>query len=259
MEFAGGGYAPGTPHLVNPTSSQISNGINIGNTTSGVATYSIKIKAKDITQPLIVELGSGSTGYSFDTTDLPTGVTYDSNTGQLTITVAAATSINGVDIPVVYTGSDTDENAEGTIGISSSSVDGINVELPLIANKVANEQLTAIKLTGTQWGQTDYNVNVNTKVSMRLKFTENANTIAGDNTNKNYYFLTAYTLSSASKQFAFYAYKGSSTESQLLAIVPTTPPTVMDIPHSSFLTDDSLFEVGLQNQSVLQRLWIEAR
>ena len=141
LEFTGGGAAPGTPRLTSPSLSQINNGIDIGNTTNGVATYLLKIKGKDLTQSLLVQWGSESTGYSFDTSNLPTGVTYDSGTGKLTITKEAACEINGVGIPVVYTGNDTDRNAEGTLGISSSSVDGINVEVTLVANKVSYQMI----------------------------------------------------------------------------------------------------------------------
>lgn len=143
LEFTGGGAAPGTPRLTSPSQSQISSGIDIGRTTNGTVSYDLKIKARDLTQSLLVEWGSGSTGYSFNTSNLPTGVTYDSGTGKLTITKEAACGINGVNIPVVYTGNDTDEDAEGTIGISSSSVDGINVEVTLVANKLDTDGLIA--------------------------------------------------------------------------------------------------------------------
>ena len=244
LEFTGGGAAPGTPRLVSPSSLQISNGIDIGNTTSGVATYSLNIKAKDLTQSLLVQWGSGSTGYSFNTSNLPTGVTYDSGTGKLTITKEAACEINGVNIPVVYTGNDTDEDAEGTIGISSSSVDGINVELPLIANKVAYEQLTAIKLTGTQWGQTDFVPTVNTDISMKLKFTSNSKT--GKAVEKSAYFLTCYTLKGTNQQYALAATwplqdtTPVDTVFRFAPIVSASSPIYIDMPMASGLVDNSL-------------------
>ena len=181
LEFTGGGAAPGAPRLISPSQSQISNGIDIGNTTSGTSTYSLNIKAKDLTQSLLVEWGSGSTGYSFNTSNLPTGVTYDSGTGKLTITKEAACGINGVNIPVVYTGNDTDENAEGTIGISSSSVDGINVAVTFVVNKVTYEDLAGVKLTGTQWMQTDYCPNENTEFEIDCRlFVNDRTSVAGD-------------------------------------------------------------------------------
>lgn len=229
MEFAGGGYAPGTPAITSPGST-----VNLGSNDGSGVTGSIRVKGNSyITGALTVTVASNS-GLS---------LTYGQQTGSQ-VTIAQADAITGVQIDVTYSGSGALELADGLVvsggGATPKSVVVVVVE-------PATVELKAVQLTGTQWMQTDYNVVANTKVSMRLKFTENANTIAGDNSNKNYYFLTAYTLSSASKQFAFYAYKGSSTESQLLAIVPTTPPTIMNIPTSTFLTDDSLFEVGLQS------------
>jgi hypothetical protein len=179
----------------------IANGIDIGNTTSGTVSYDLKIKAKDLTQSLLVEFASGSTGYSFDTTDLPSGVTYDSGTGKLTITKEAACSVNGVDITVVYTGSDTDEDAEGTLGISSSSVDGINVEVTLVANKVVYEDLAGVKLTGTQWLQTDYKPNAKTQFVLNCDFDANSNS---DNPSANYHILNCPNNTGDGKRFLMY-------------------------------------------------------
>ena len=231
MEFAGGGV----PDTGEPMISSPSNGstINLGNNEGSGVSKTITIKGKNLTGDLTVAVGTGLT------------ISYGQSTGQSSVTIPMAQALLGAQVTVSYGGSGALDNGSLVISHGGSVLSSVVVVVVVV--EPATVELKAVQLTGTQWLQTDYNVVANTKVSMRLKFTENANTIAGDNSNKNYYFLTAYTLSSASKQFAFYAYKCSSTESQMLAIVPTTPPTVMNIPTSTFLTDDSLFEVGLQS------------
>ncbi len=131
--YGGGGGGISTPVLRRPADGSTITMIASG---GGSVSETINIKGKNLTQSLIVEFANGSTGYSFDTTDLPTGVAYDSGTGKLTITKDAANAINGVDIVVVYTGST--YGAQGTLGISSSSVDGISYEVHLVAYSFEN-------------------------------------------------------------------------------------------------------------------------
>jgi len=174
--FYGGGASSG-PVLRRPADGAT---IDMGQTTSGTVSKTINVKGKSLTQALTIELDG--TGYTFGTTQ-PSGVTRDSAT-QLTVTAAAANVLNGVDIVVVYTGNDTDENASGTLGITSASPDSISTEATLVANKVTYEDLAGVKLTGTQWLQTDYYPNPNTEWELECKLTANTrtNSTSGDGT-----------------------------------------------------------------------------
>ncbi len=170
--YSGGGGASSGPVLRRPADGAT---IDMGQTTSGTVSKTINVKGKSLTQALIIQLTG--TGYSFGTTQ-PSGVTRDSAT-QLTIpasSISAVNSLNGVDIVVVYTGSDTDENASGTLGITSASPDSISTEATLVANKVVLEDLAGVKLTGTQWLQTDYKPNAATEFVLNCKFSENSMT-----------------------------------------------------------------------------------
>lgn len=126
LPFYGGGGSSSGPVLRRPNDSTI----DMGSVASGETSVekSINIKGSRLTQSLTIEIGSGSTGYAFKSTQ-GTGVTFVSTT-ELTVTAAAANSVNGVDIVVVYTGSA--YNAEGSLGITGES--GISADVTLIAN-----------------------------------------------------------------------------------------------------------------------------
>ena len=169
IPFYGGGGAVSGPVLRRPADGST---INMGETENGSVNKAIKVKGKNLTQALTIELDG--TGYTFGNTQ-PSGVTIVNNT-ELTITAAAANALNGVDIVVVYTGSDTDENASGTLGITSGTPDNVSVEATLVANRVVIENLAGVKLTGTQWLQTDYKPNDKTEFTLNVKFTPNSHT-----------------------------------------------------------------------------------
>lgn len=138
--YGGGGGASSGPVLRRPADGAT---IDMGQTTSGTVSKTINVKGKSLTQALIIQLTG--TGYTFGTTQ-PSGVTRDSAT-QLTVpasSISAVNSLNGVDIVVVYTGNDTDENASGTLGITSASPDSISTEATLVANKVTYEDLAGV-------------------------------------------------------------------------------------------------------------------
>lgn len=170
LEFVGGGAAPGTPAITKPSGTSINLGENDG---SGVS-KTIEIKANSyITGDLTVGLAANS-DLSFDTTNLPSGVTYNSGAGTLTIDQLAA--IQGVNITIVYSGSGSAEIQGGIIitggGAQSKSVTVV-VSLP------APVALTAIKLTGSQWLETDYKPNEKTEFQLDVKINGFANTADG--------------------------------------------------------------------------------
>lgn len=161
IPFYGGGGGP----VSGPTIRRPADGstVNIGNTVSGSVSNTINVKGKNLTQALTIELDG--TGYSFGTTQ-PSGVTRDSST-QLTVTAAAANALNGVDIAIDCTGSDTDENIEGTLSITSS--ENISVECTLFANYVAYETLTAVKFTRQQYVDMGFLFGANSSIEIDMQ------------------------------------------------------------------------------------------
>jgi hypothetical protein len=174
LEFTGGGAAPGTPRLTRPADGST---IDFGETVNGTKSMTINIKGnKYLTMPLVVALSNSSTGYAFDTSNLPTGVTYDSNTGKLTVAADAARSVDGVDIVVVYT--DTASNVDGVLGITSASPDNISAEIALVVahglpsryNKCNYIKNTVLNANGPY---IDTGVKVSSEMKVEAKF-ENA-------------------------------------------------------------------------------------
>ena len=99
IEFAGGGVPAGTPSITKPSGTTINLGTNDG---SGVS-KTVEVRANiHITGDLTVALAANS-DLSFDTSNLPSGVTYNSGAG--TLTIAQATAMTGVNITIVYSGS----------------------------------------------------------------------------------------------------------------------------------------------------------
>lgn len=160
LEFFGGVPLPVIKNPANGSS------ISMGDTENGSVSKPINIKGKRLTQDLEVELDG--TGYSFDTSDLETGVTYDSGTGVLTIDKDVANATDGVDIVVVYTGSTT--NAGATMEITSSSPDSISCQVSLIANYRDYDAVTAVKFTGSQKLELPFSIGSDTSFELDFQF-----------------------------------------------------------------------------------------
>lgn len=232
--FYGGGGASSGPVLRRPADGAT---IDMGQTTSGTVSKTINVKGKSLTQALTIQLNG--TGYSFGTTQ-PSGVTRDSST-QLTVTAAAANALNGVDIVVVYTGSDTDEEVEGTLGISSAAPDSISTEATLVANAPVYEDLRGVKLTGTQWLQTDYCPGPNTEFSLKCKFTENSNT-----SNSNYGYQYTYFLCcpyDGNKRFSFYNGQAGSNPTDIFGQIEDNTTTPRVVIGSNITLDNSFLNL----------------
>ena len=205
MEFAGGGTPSTEPKIVSPIGTQID--------FNGASTKTVTVRALNLSEALTIAV---------------TGVTANLQT------ISANDAANGVQLTLTK-----GQNfATGTLRIYSSEVD----KSWTVSDSQAAQLLTAVKLTGSQWLQTDYKPNANTKITMRLKFTANANTIAGDSLNKNFYFLACPDTSST-KRFMFYVWEVSAGVYNMVSVCPTTPPATLKV--SGLLTDNSTFEAGL--------------
>jgi hypothetical protein len=159
LEFTGGGI----PDTGEPMISSPSNGttINLGDNTDGQGvSKTITVKGKNLTGDLTVTVGTGLT------------ISYGQSTGQSSVTIPMAQALLGAQVTISYSG--TGALDDGSLVIShgnsvlSSVVVVVEAETPVA--------LTAVKLTGTQWLQTDYYPNADTEFEMELKLSENGYT-----------------------------------------------------------------------------------
>ena len=111
--YGGSGGSTNTPVLRQPADGSE---IDLGNTSSGTVSKTITVKGKNLTQNLTVVV-------------IGTGFSIQGNVNS----ISAADANAGTTLTLVYTGNDTDENAEGTLSIASSEVSN---DCDLIANKV---------------------------------------------------------------------------------------------------------------------------
>ena len=239
LEFAGGGVPAGTPAITRPSGTTINLGENSG---SGVS-KAVEIKANShITGDLTVGLAANS-DLSFDTTNLPSGVTYNSGAG--TLTIAQVTAMQGVNITIVYSGSGGAEIDGGLIitggGASPKSVVVVVVEPPI----------SAIKLTGSQWLKTDYYPNALTELELECKFAinENSYSFASD---IGRVFLVSKT--SNSKYFYHMIARKTDTATTIVEslVEGDSSDMVILVPATSFFADHSVYkyEVGTNNNTI---------
>jgi hypothetical protein len=167
LEFTGGGVPAGTPAITKPSGTTL----NLGNNEGSGVSKAIEIKANShITGDLTVGLAANS-NLSFDTTNLPSGVTYNSGAG--TLTIAQATAMQGVNITIVYGGSGGAE-IEGGLIITGGGATPKSVVVVVVVP--TPEEITAVKFTGSQWLKTDYFPNPNTEFELDCQFVANSHT-----------------------------------------------------------------------------------
>lgn len=172
MEFAGGGVPDtGEPMISSPSNgSTITLGTNGG---SGVS-KTITVKGKNLTGDLTVAVGTGLT------------ISYGQALDASSVTIPMAQALLGAQVTIAYSGSGELDDGSLVISHGGSVLSSVVVVVPV---PVA---LTAIKLTGTQWLQTDYYPNPNTEFELDCLFEVNANTdiVGGASANLSPYFLT---------------------------------------------------------------------
>ena len=158
--YGGGGGGTSTPVLRQPADGST---IDVGTIESGESSVSktITVKGKSLTQALTVAVTG--TGYSVNKQSISAA---DANVGTtLTITCTS-----------------TADDAAGTLSLASSEV---SCDCDLVANVPTYEDLRGVKLTGSQWLQTDYRPNANTEFEMRCHFIENIHSKDKDATTTN--------------------------------------------------------------------------
>lgn len=214
LEFVGGGGAPDDePRITSPRS-----GVTID--FDGQSTAILFVKGKNLTSALSIAVTgdftvtlNGSTVSSISASDANNGVT---------LTLTQGSGFSG-----------------GTLSISSTEVETRTCS---VEDSESLMLLDAIKLTGTQWLQTDFVPTTATDIEMKLKFTANAKTETADET--AIYFLTCYTLQGTNKQYAHAATtKGNNDYSKyaFTPIVSSSSQTKVFVSKTDFVLDKSTY------------------
>ena len=152
LEFTGGGLPAGVPQISKPTNGSTVNLATISGQSG--ATGTVAIKGRSLTAPLTVSVGNGFS------------LAYGQQSGS-SVTIPAADAIIGCNVTVNATAYGT----EGTMMIVSQT-DNISVAVDLTSDVI--EDLEGVKLTGSQWLDTDYHTNPQTKIVMDCLFEKNS-------------------------------------------------------------------------------------
>ena len=222
MEFAGGGV----PDTGEPMISSPSNGstINLGTNEGSGVSKTITVKGKNLTGDLTVAVGTGLT------------ISYGQALDASRVTIPMAQALLGAQVTIAYSGSGA--LADGSLLISHGNDVLSSVVVVVVVDEV---QLTAIKLTGTQWGQTDFVPTANTDIQMKMKLTANAIT-GQDNQPGVANFLTCYTLQGTNKQYALAVSwpENTPTTCRFAPIVSASTPVYIDLPMTEAVLDNSI-------------------
>lgn len=172
MEFAGGGV----PDTGEPMISSPSNGstINLGTNEGSGVSKTITIKGKNLTGDLTVAVGTGLT------------ISYGQALDASRVTIPMAQALLGAQVTIAYSG--TGALDDGSLVIRQGNDVLSSVVVVVVVEPVA---LTAIKLTGTQWLQTDYYPNADTEFEMELKLSENGYTNSVKSVGNGFFLLRA--------------------------------------------------------------------
>ena len=215
MEFVGGGV----PDTGEPMISSPSNGstINLGTNEGSGVSKTITVKGKNLTGDLTVAVGTGLT------------ISYGQSTGQSSVTIPMAQALLGAQVTIAYSGSGA--LADGSLLISH----GNDVLSSVVVVVEAPVDLEAVKLTGTQWLQTDYCPNENTQIEMTCMFSSNSNTGAS-----GYNGLTfIYAKTDSGKFYRMY----HNTQGTGLIHVPQTGTAILNVTSANLGTPNSVINI----------------
>lgn len=155
MEFAGGVPDTGMPQVTKPS---VVRPLNLGTNTGSGVTALVDVKARNLnyngsTDGLTVSVGQNS-GLL---------LSYDQTVDATSITIPQLAAEMGCQITVKYTGSGALD--DGALVFSHDNAVLASVVVVVV---VAPIPLSAIKLTGSQWLQTDYEPNANTEFELEI-------------------------------------------------------------------------------------------
>lgn len=214
LEFAGGsGGSDDEPRLTSPRSGAV---IDF----EGQSTVTLLLKGKNLMSALTLAV-TGDFTVSVNGSTVSSISASDANNG-VTLTLTQGSGFSG-----------------GTLAISSVEV---YTRTCSVEDSEGISLLEAIKLTGTQWLQTDFVPTTATDIEMKLKFTANAITETTDETAIN--FLTCYTLQGTNKQYAHAATTKEMnvyTQYAFSPIVSASSATKVSVSKTDFILDKSTY------------------
>lgn len=214
LEFVGGGGVPDDePRLTSPRS-----GATID--FEGQSTVTLFVKGENLTAALSLVV-TGNFTVSLNGSTVSSISASDANNG-VTLTLTQGSGFSG-----------------GTLSISSTEVDTRTCS---VEDSEGIQLLDGIKLTGTQWLQTDFVPTTATDIEMKLKFTANAKTETTDETAIN--FLTCYTLQGTNKQYAHAATTKQDFDYSQYAFAPivsASSSTKVNVSKTDFVLDKSTY------------------
>jgi len=218
MEFTGGGV----PDTGEPMISSPSNGstINLGDNAAGQGvSKTITIKGKNLTGDLTVAVGTGLT------------ISYGQSTGQSSVTIPMAQALLGAQVTIAYSGSGSLD--DGSLVIRQ----GNDVLSSVVVVVVAPVPVAGVKLTGTQWLETDYHINANTKITLRGTFAANSVT---DSTN-DYYYMSCDSYNNQGRPMLYVGKKDSTAYNFCAAFGGN--PAIQAVAKNVMVTPDSTIEI----------------
>lgn len=210
MEFAGGGGTPSTdPRITSPIGTQID--------FNGASTKTVTVRASNLSEALTIAV---------------TGMTASLQT------ISANDAENGVQLTLTK-----DQNfASGTLRIYSSEVDKSWNAI----DSQGLQLLTAIKLTGTQYFNTGYYPNANTKFELDVKFEKNSITESTSSANNCCVFASAKTTNS--ELFIFQTGYGTGQDANPYAFMVMTKTTAQIVQYV-FGTENAFCQRGVMSYS----------
>ena len=209
MEFAGGGTPSTEPKIVSPIGTQID--------FNGASTKTVTVRALNLSEALTIAV---------------TGVT--ANLQTISVNDAA----NGVQLTLTK-----GQNfASGTLRIYNSEVD----KSWNATDSQGLQLLTAIKLTGTQYFNTGYYPNANTKFELDVKFEKNSITESTSSANNCCVFASAKTTNS--EIFIFQTGYGTGQDANPYAFMVMTKTTAQIVQYV-FGTENAFCQRGVMSYS----------
>lgn len=229
LEFAGGGVPAGTPAITKPSGATLNLGENSG---SGVS-KTIEIKGRDLTGDLTVTVGTGLT------------ISYGQTLNGSSVTIPLANALAGAMVAISYSGSGALD--DGSLVISGGGATPKSVVVVVVVEPA----ITAIKLTGSQWLQTDYYPNELTEIELECRFETNANSYQSTS-GIGTVFLVAKTVNS--KYFYHLITRTTTTTTTVIEslVEGDVGNMTMSVPAASFFADHSVYkyEVGASNNVI---------
>ena len=197
--------------------------IDLGEIDQGSVSKTIIVRGWNLTGALSVAIVG--TGLSMN---------YGQLTGQTSITIPQGAALTGAEVEIEYSG--TDGIDDGGLVISQ----GNDVLSQVVVTAEASEvPLKAIKLLGEQAFITDWNLTTDTDVTMKVKFTANANSYDSSQTERWYFLSEPYGDNASYPRYYLYL-KEDGSNAKFVIQIKANQSVNVTIPSTKIETDESI-------------------